>query len=52
MKALTLDKLYKGKLSAEEVAAIPAEDRVWMDARCAELKKRIEEYYRIANLIK
>lgn len=52
MKALTLDKLYKGKLSKEEIDVISAEDRVWMDARCKELRSRIEEYYRIANLIK
>lgn len=52
MKALTLDKLYKGKLTNDEIAAIPAEDRVWMDARCETLKNRMAEYYRIANLIK
>jgi hypothetical protein len=52
MKALTLDKLYKGKLTEEEIAAIPAEDKVWMDERCAILKARTEEYYRLANLIR
>lgn len=52
MDALTLDKLYKGKLSEEEIAAIPAEKKAWMDERCAVLKARTEEYYRLANLIK
>ena len=52
MKALTLDKLYKGKLTEEEIAAIPAEDKAWMDERCAILKARTEEYYRLANLIR
>ena len=52
MKALTLDKLYKGKLTEEEIAAIPAEDKAWMDERCATLKARTEEYYRLANLIR
>jgi 6-phosphofructokinase 1 len=52
MKAHTLDTLYKGKLTEEEIAAIPAEDRKWMEERCAVLKARTEEYYRLANLIK
>ena len=52
MDALTLDKLYKGKLSEEEIAAIPAEKKAWMDERCAVLKARTEEYYRLANLIR
>ena len=52
MKALTLDRLYKGKLSEEDIAAIPEEDRKWMEERCATLKARTEEYYRLANLIK
>ena len=52
MDALTLDKLYKGKLSEEEIAAIPAEKKAWMDARCEVLKARTEEYYRLANLIR
>jgi len=52
MDALTLDKLYKGKLSEEEIAAIPAEKKAWMDERCATLTARTEEYYRLANLIR
>ena len=52
MDALTLDKLYKGKLSEEEIAAIPADKKAWMDERCATLKARTEEYYRLANLIR
>lgn len=51
-KALTLDRLFKGTATPEEIAAIPAEDRAWMDKRCETLRNRMAEYYRIANLIK
>ena len=40
------------ELSEEEIAAIPAEKKAWMDERCAVLKARTEEYYRLANLIR
>ncbi|MGN1096158.1 MAG: ATP-dependent 6-phosphofructokinase [Eubacteriales bacterium] len=52
VKASTLDRIYKGKATPEEIAALPAEDSEWMEARCAKLKARMKEYYRIANLIK
>lgn len=51
-KALTLDRLFKGKATPEEIAAIDPSDRAWMDKRCETLKTRMAEYYRIANLIK
>ena len=46
------DKIFGAILSEEEIAAIPADKKAWMDERCAVLKARTEEYYRLANLIR
>lgn len=44
-RALTVDRMFKGKLSEEEIAALSAEDKAYMEARCAEVKKDMRALY-------
>lgn len=50
--ALTVDRMFKGKLTDEERAAISPEDKVWMEARCDKVLSDMKRLYRIADEIK
>ncbi len=50
--ALILDDLYKGKARIEDIETLTPEELKDMKRRCADIKKSLTEYYRIANLIR
>ncbi len=50
-EALLVDRMFKKKMTAEEYAALSAEDKEWMEARCAKLLADIQRLYDIANNI-
>ena len=49
--ALTVDRMFKKKLKPEEYEALSAEDKAWMEARCAAVQADMERLYAIANEI-
>lgn len=51
-KALTVDRMFKKKITAEEIAALTPEDKAWMEARCAKVQADMERLYHIANEVK
>ena len=50
-EALTVDRMFKKKLKPEEYEALSAEDKAWMEARCAAVQADMERLYAIANEI-
>ena len=50
-EALTVDRMFKKKLKPEEYEALSAEDKEWMEARCAAVQADMERLYAIANEI-
>jgi 6-phosphofructokinase 1 len=50
-KALTVDRMFKGKLKDEERAALSEEDKEWMVARCNAVLEDMKRLYAIANEI-
>ena len=50
-EALTVDRMFKKKLKPEEYEALSAEDKEWMEARCATVQADMERLYAIANEI-
>ncbi|MBQ9747364.1 MAG: ATP-dependent 6-phosphofructokinase [Clostridia bacterium] len=50
-KALTVDRMFKGKLTDEERAALSPEDKVWMETRCNAVLGDMKRLYAIANEI-
>ena len=51
-KALTVDRMFKKKITEEELAALTPEDKSWMEARCAKVQADMERLYHIADEIK
>ena len=51
-KALTVDRMFKKKITEEEIAALSPEDKAWMEARCAKVQAGMERLYHIANEVK
>ena len=51
-KALTVDRMFKKKITEEEIAALTPEDKAWMEARCAKVQAGMERLYHIANEVK
>ncbi|MBE6665004.1 MAG: ATP-dependent 6-phosphofructokinase [Ruminococcaceae bacterium] len=49
--ALLVDRMFKKKMTEEEYAALSAEDKEWMEARCAKLLADMQRLYDIANNI-
>ena len=50
-EALLVDRMFKKKMTEEEYAALSAEDKEWMEARCAKLLADMQRLYDIANNI-
>ncbi len=50
-QALTVDRMFKGKMTDEERAALSPEDREWMEARCKTVLDDMKRLYNIANEI-
>lgn len=51
-KALMVDKMFKKKLSDEEIAALSPEDRAWAEARCQKVLDGMKRLYYVADEIK
>ena len=51
-KALTVDRMFKKKITPEEIAALSPEDKAWMEARCAEVLAGMQRLYDMADEIK
>lgn len=51
-KALTVDRMFKKKITEEELAALTPEDKAWMEARCAKVYGDMKRLYDIAEEIK
>jgi 6-phosphofructokinase 1 len=49
--ALLVDRMFKKKMTEEEYAALSAEDKEWMEARCDKLLTDMKRLYEIANNI-
>ena len=49
--ALLVDRMFKKKMTDEEYAALSAEDKAWMEARCEALLDDMKRLYNIANNI-
>lgn len=50
--ALTVDRMFKKKITDEELAAITPEDMVWMKARCEKVLGDMQRLYAVADEIK
>ena len=51
-KALMVDRMFKKKITPEELASLSPEDKAWMEARCADVQAKMQKLYDIANEIK
>ncbi len=51
-KALTVDRMFKKKITEEEIAALTPEDKAWMEARCAKVQAGMERLYHVADEVK
>ena len=51
-KALTVDRMFKKKITPEEIAALTPEDKAWMEARGAKVQADMERLYHIADEVK
>ena len=51
-KALTVDRMFKKKITEEELAALSDEDKAWMQARCDKVLGDMQRLYDIAEEIK
>ena len=51
-KALMVDRMFKKKITPEELASLSPEDKAWMEARCADVLAKMQKLYDIANEIK
>jgi 6-phosphofructokinase 1 len=49
--ALKVDRMFKKKMKEPEYDALSAEDKAWMEARCAKVLDDMKRLYTIANEI-
>ena len=49
--ALTVDRMFKKKITPEEIAALSPEDKASMEARCAKVLSGMQRLYEIADEI-
>lgn len=51
-KALMVDKMLKGKLTDEQIANIPAEDKAWMVERCNTINAKKKALYELTYKVR
>lgn len=51
-RALMVDSMFKGKLTADEIAALSPEDKAWAETRCEKVLDGMKRLYHIANMVK
>ena len=51
-RALMVDSMFKGKLTADEIPALSPEDKAWAEARCEKVLDGMKRLYHIANMVK